>query len=277
MPELPEVETYVRDLTPLLRGRQVLDASVTWPRTIAFPDAENFVAQIAGQRFADFNRRGKYMLLGLESGLTLIVHLRMTGRLLTVASDAPLAAHTHVVMRLDDGQKLIFQDARKFGRLWLVPDPALVLAELGPEPFDADFNPDYLAAQLHGRRAPIKAALLDQRLVAGVGNIYADEALFRAGIHPQRAAGTLGAAEATALHAAIQEVLALGIAKAGSSLGGSSLQNYSRPGGAPGGFQEEFKVFRRTDQPCPQCGAPITRIVVAQRGTHFCPHCQPMA
>lgn len=276
MPELPEVETYVRDLASLLRGRQVLDAQVTWSRTIALPDADTFIALLAGQRFADFGRRGKYMLLGLESGLTLIVHLRMTGHLITVAGDAPVDVHTHVVMRLDDGQKLIFQDSRKFGRLWLVTDPAPVLAHLGPEPFAADFTPAYLATRLHGRRAPIKALLLDQNIVAGVGNIYADEALFRAGIHPRRPAGSLDAAEVAALHAAVQGVLTLGIAKAGSSLGGSSLQNYSRPGGAPGGFQEEFMVFRRTGQPCPQCGAPIVRIVVAQRGTHFCAHCQPL-
>ena len=276
MPELPEVETYVRDLAPLLRGRQVRDAAVAWPRIIAIPDAENFVAQIAGQRFMEFGRRGKYMLLGLESGMTLIVHLRMTGHLITVAGDAPIDSHTHVVMRLDDGQQLIFQDSRKFGRLWLLTDPAPVLAHLGPEPFAADFTPAYLTSRLHGRTAPIKALLLDQGLVAGVGNIYADEALFRACIHPLRPAGSLDAAEVAALHAAIQAVLTQGIAKAGSSLGGSSLQNYSRPGGAPGGFQEEFAVFRRTGQPCPQCGAPITRIVVAQRGTHFCPHCQPM-
>jgi hypothetical protein len=174
MPELPEVETYVRELTPLLRGRQVLGAQVTWPRTIALPGAEDFVAQIAGQRFAEFGRRGKYMLLGLESGQTLIVHLRMTGHLLAVAGDAPVDAHTHVVMRLDDDRKLIFQDSRKFGRLWLVSDPAPVLAHLGPEPFAADFTPDYLAARLHGRQSPIKTLLLDQRLVAGIGNIYAD-------------------------------------------------------------------------------------------------------
>ncbi len=277
MPELPEVETYVRDLAPLLRGRQVRAASVTWSRIIAIPDVENFVTQIAGQRFVEFGRRGKYMLLGLESGMTLIVHLRMTGHLITVAGDTPIDSHTHVVMRLDDGQQLIFQDSRKFGRLWLVTDPAPVLAHLGPEPFAADFTPAYLAARLHGRAASIKALLLDQGLVAGVGNIYADEALFRAGIHPRRPAGSLDAAEVAALHAAVQAVLMQGIAKAGSSLGGSSLQNYSRPGGAPGGFQEEFAVFRRTGQPCPQCGAPITRIVVAQRGTHFCSHCQPLA
>ncbi len=263
MPELPEVETYVRDLAPLLGGQQVLSATVTWPRVIAVPDAENFVARIAGQRFESFARRGKYMLLGLESGMTLIVHLRMTGRLIPLAAAAPLPAHTHVVMELEAGERLIFQDSRKFGRLWLVTDPAVVLAHLGPEPFAADFTPDYLAARLHGRAASIKALLLDQSIAAGVGNIYADESLFRAHIHPARPAGVLTSDEIAALHNAVREVLAIGIAKAGSSLGDSALQNYSRPGGAPGGFQEEFKVFRRTGLPCPVCGAPIERIVLA--------------
>ncbi|HQY91860.1 bifunctional DNA-formamidopyrimidine glycosylase/DNA-(apurinic or apyrimidinic site) lyase [Caldilinea sp.] len=276
MPELPEVETYVRDLTPLLRGRQVLGATVTWPRTIALPDAASFIDQVAGQRFTHFGRRGKYMLLGLESGMTLIVHLRMTGHLLVVVGDAQMAQHTHVTMELDDGRRLIFQDARKFGRLWLVTDPAPILAHLGPEPFDPAFTSEHFGARLQNRTASIKALLLDQSIVAGVGNIYADEALFHARIHPMRAAGGLNASEVATLHNAIRQVLTAGIAKAGSSLGGSSLQNYSRPGGAPGGFQEEFQVFRRTGQPCRQCGAPVARIVVAQRGTHFCPHCQQL-
>ncbi|MFZ1771542.1 MAG: bifunctional DNA-formamidopyrimidine glycosylase/DNA-(apurinic or apyrimidinic site) lyase [Caldilinea sp.] len=276
MPELPEVETYVRDLTPLLRGRQVLGATVTWPRTIALPDAASFIDQVAGQRFTHFDRRGKYMLLGLESEMTLIVHLRMTGHLLVVAGDAQMAQHTHVTMELDDGRRLIFQDARKFGRLWLVTDPAPILAHLGPEPFDPAFTSEHFGARLQNRTASIKALLLDQSIVAGVGNIYADEALFHARIHPMRAAGGLNASEVATLHNAIRQVLTAGIAKAGSSLGGSSLQNYSRPGGAPGGFQEEFQVFRRTGQPCRQCGAPVARIVVAQRGTHFCPHCQQL-
>jgi len=276
MPELPEVETSVRDLTPLLRGRQVLGATVTWPRTIALPDAASFIDQVAGQRFTHFGRRGKYMLLGLESGMTLIVHLRMTGHLLVVVGDAQMAQHTHVTMELDDGRRLIFQDARKFGRLWLVTDPAPILAHLGPEPFDPAFTSEHFGARLQNRTASIKALLLDQSIVAGVGNIYADEALFHARIHPMRAAGGLNASEVATLHNAIRQVLTAGIAKAGSSLGGSSLQNYSRPGGAPGGFQEEFQVFRRTGQPCRQCGAPVARIVVAQRGTHFCPHCQQL-
>ena len=208
--------------------------------------------------------------------MTLIVHLRMTGHLLVVVGDAQMAQHTHVTMELDDGRRLIFQDARKFGRLWLVTDPAPILAHLGPEPFDPAFTSEHFGARLQNRTASIKALLLDQSIVAGVGNIYADEALFHARIHPMRAAGGLNASEVATLHNAIRQVLTAGIAKAGSSLGGSSLQNYSRPGGAPGGFQEEFQVFRRTGQPCRQCGAPVARIVVAQRGTHFCPHCQQL-
>lgn len=276
MPELPEVETYVRDLAPMLAGRQVVSAAVSWPRTIASPAADHFVALIVGQRFHSFARRGKYMLLGLESGMTLIAHLRMTGHLIAVAAGTPVDRHTHVVMTLDDDRRLIFQDARKFGRLWLVTEVGPVLAHLGPEPFDATFTAAALGARLQGRTASVKALLLNQSIVAGVGNIYADEALFRARLHPLRAGGALNLAEVAALHQAIQAVLTAGIAKAGSSLGGSNLQNYSRPGGAPGGFQEEFTVFRRTGQPCHRCGTPIARIVVAQRGTHFCPACQPL-
>ncbi|MFO7632845.1 MAG: bifunctional DNA-formamidopyrimidine glycosylase/DNA-(apurinic or apyrimidinic site) lyase [Caldilinea sp.] len=276
MPELPEVETYVRELAPLLSDRRVVRARVTWPRTIAIPDAEAFTVQIAGQQFVNFSRRGKYMLLGLESGMTMIVHLRMTGHLLLVEAGAPVDQHTHVVMNLDDGRLLIFQDSRKFGRIWLVPDPAPVLAKLGPEPFDAAFTREVFGASLQGRSASIKTLLLDQGIVAGVGNIYADESLFRAGIHPARPAGSLNASEIAALHEAVRQVLIDGIAGAGSSLGTSGLQNYSRPGGAPGGFQEKFNVFRRAGQPCPQCGASVERIVLAQRSTHFCPNCQPM-
>jgi formamidopyrimidine-DNA glycosylase len=274
MPELPEVETYVRDLAPILSGRRVVDAQVAWPRTIAWPDAEAFAAQIVGQQFEQFGRRGKYMLLGLASGLTMVVHLRMTGHLLVVPADAAAAPHTHIVMELDDGCRLIFQDSRKFGRIWLVSDTASVLAKLGPEPLDDAFSAQGLAASLRGRTASIKALLLDQHIVAGVGNIYADESLFRARIHPARPGGSLNDAEIMALQSAVRDVLAEGIANAGSSLGASGLQNYSRLGGAPGGFQEKFNVFRRTGQPCPRCGAAIERIVLAQRSTHFCPMCQ---
>ncbi|MBW7883658.1 MAG: bifunctional DNA-formamidopyrimidine glycosylase/DNA-(apurinic or apyrimidinic site) lyase [Caldilineaceae bacterium] len=274
MPELPEVETYVRELAPVLSGRQVIGAQVLWPRTIAAPAPANFVAQIRGQRFHSFGRRGKYMLLGLESGLTLIVHLRMTGHLLLMPPGAAPDKHMHVVMALDDGRNLVFQDTRKFGRLWLVSELGPVLDHLGPEPLDGSFMLDDFVQRLAGRKAAVKALLLDQTIVAGVGNIYADEALFAAGIHPTRSGGSLSRAEAARLQQAIQNVLAAGIARAGSSLGGSALQNYVRPGGEQGEFQAEHNVFQRTGKPCPTCATPVERIVLAQRGTHFCPHCQ---
>ena len=274
MPELPEVETYVRELMPALTGRTITVARVFWPRIIADPLAEEFPARIAGLGFNSFDRRGKYMLLGMNDGSTLIVHLRMTGKLLILPSDTEPNPHTHVVMELDNGSALHYNDPRKFGRIWLVPDHAPILAKLGPEPLANDFRVDDLAARLAGRTASIKALLLDQRIVAGVGNIYADESLFRAGIHPARAGGSLTVEEIVRLHAAVREVLEAGIARSVSSLGGSSLQKYVRPGGMPCDFQNEFFVFRRTGEPCLVCGTPIKRIVIAQRSTHFCPHCQ---
>lgn len=274
MPELPEVETYVRELAPELTGRTVTAARVSWTRTIAEPMAEEFPARIAGLRFNSFNRRGKYMLMGMHDGSTLIVHLRMTGKLLILPHGSEPNKHTHVVMELDDGRVLHYNDPRKFGRIWLVPDHATVLAKLGPEPLSDEFRADDFAASLARRTATIKALLLDQSIVAGVGNIYADESLFRAGVHPTRPGGTLTLDEIARLRAAIREVLQKGIERRGSSLGDSVLQNYLRPGGMPGDFQNEFFVFRRTGEPCLHCGTPIERIVIAQRSTHFCRHCQ---
>lgn len=275
MPELPEVETYVRELMPALTGRTIQAARVYWSRTIAEPLAEEFPARIAGLSFSSFERRGKYMLLGMSDGSTLIVHLRMTGKLLILPGETERNTHTHVVMELDDGSVLHYNDPRKFGRIWLVPDRATVLAKLGPEPLDDAFDIEQFAARLRGRSAPIKSLLLDQRLVAGVGNIYADESLFRARIHPARAGGSLTPDEIMRLQLAVREVLEAGIARRGSSLGDSNLQNYLRPGGLPGDFQNEFFVFRRTGEPCLICGTPIVRIVIGQRSTHFCPTCQP--
>ncbi len=217
------------------------------------------------------------MLFGLDNGETLVVHLRMTGRLFIAPADSLPDKHTHIVLDLDDHSHLYFQDSRKFGRWWLVPDPNTVLSKLGPEPFGPEFAVETLVAGLSGRKASIKALLLDQALVAGVGNIYADEALFHAHLHPARAGGSLNASELEQLHGAIRAVLAAGIAASGSSLGSSSVQNYVRPGGKRGGYQEEHCVFHRTGEPCYRCGAPIQRIVLAQRSTHFCPQCQPFA
>jgi formamidopyrimidine-DNA glycosylase len=241
---------------------------------VATPDADAFSARIAGLRFDHFGRRGKYLLLGLSDGSTLVVHLRMTGKLRLMPGDAPPDRHTHVVLALDDGRSLHYTDARKFGRLWLVDDPAVVVAKLGPEPLGDEFSAEGLAARLAHRTAPIKALLLDQRIVAGVGNIYADEALFRAGVHPARPAGSLTPDEVARLHAAVRAVLAEGIEHKGSSLGSSGVQNYRRPGGEPGGYQEVRRVYDRAGQPCLVCGTPIERMVLAQRSSHYCPICQ---
>ncbi len=280
MPELPEVETVLRELEPALRGRSVVGAEVRWGRTVAAPEAELFVHRLLGRRFAGFERRGKYLLFHLLTGPepdapreTLVVHLRMTGRLSVEPHETPGDSHTHVLIDLDDGRRLHFRDPRKFGRIWLVDDAHAVLARLGPEPDDPAFDAAYLARRLAGRKAAIKSLLLDQGLVAGVGNIYADEALFAAGIDPRRPAGTLSSAEVARLHKAIRDVLARAIGRGGSSLG-SAGTNYRRPGGQSGGFQKEHNVFRRTGQPCPHCGAPIERVIVGQRSTHFCPQCQ---
>lgn len=281
MPELPEVETYVRELTLPLRGQVIRGATVRWARTIAAPPCAEFVQQIVGQRFAEFDRRGKYMIFRLENDLgaaqqSLIVHLRMTGKLTFHPQPVTPDRHTHLLLDFDAGGQLHFQDSRKFGRIWLVENVKSVLYKLGPEPLSAEFIVEDFGQRLHNRTAAIKALLLDQALVAGVGNIYADESLHLAGIHPSRAGSTLSAAEIAKLHSAVQTILTAAIAGHGSSLGKSNIQNYQRPGGEQGAFQESHRVFQRTGKPCITCGTAIERIVIAQRSTHFCPLCQPL-
>lgn len=273
MPELPEVETYIRALAPLLQGKRIAGAHVYWPRTIAAPHADAFANLIQGRVFVHFDRRGKYMLFGLDTGETLIVHLRMTGELRVRPADLQPDKHTHLVLDLDSGERLHYRDQRKFGRVWLVGDVAHVLARLGPEPLSEDFTWAGLAHALAGRTAAIKALLLDQSIVAGVGNIYADEALFCAKIDPRRAGGDLTADEVVCLWQSVRAVLAKGIELRGSSLG-RGPQNYIPPDGLPGEAQESHQVFRRTGLPCPVCGTPVQRVVLAQRSTHFCPSCQ---
>ncbi len=269
MPELPEVETYIRELAPHLRERQILGAHVFWPRIIAAPDAAAFCQLLPGQIFQEFGRRGKYMLFGLSSGETLVVHLRMTGELRIRPAGFGRDKHTHLILDLDNDQELHYRDQRKFGRIWLVNDPGEVISKLGPEPLSNDFDEAYLSAVLARRKASIKAVLLDQSVVAGVGNIYADEALFLAGVDPRRSADSLDSQEVRRLQEAIRTVLAQGI-----ELRGSSLQNYAPPSGVKGNFQEQHQVFRRTGEPCMRCGTPIERIKLVQRSTHFCPNCQ---
>lgn len=276
MPELPEVETYVRELEPQLRNRCISGALVTWPRTIAMPSASQFEREIIGACFERFGRRGKYMLFGLHDGRTFIVHLRMTGKLKLVEPNTLPDKHVHVQLQLDDDRLLHFQDMRKFGRMWLTDNVLNVVGKLGPEPLGSDFTAQYLAEAISNRKASIKSLILDQTIIAGIGNIYADESLHMAGLHPARAGSSLSHEEVARLHDAIVALLSHAVELQGSTLGTSLLQNYSRPGGQTGSFQEEFHVFRRTGQPCPTCGCTVERIVIGQRGTHFCPNCQPL-
>lgn len=269
MPELPEVETYVRELAPLLLTRQIRDARVYWPRTIARPSVADFQRQMLGHQILAIRRRGKYMVITLSREIYLLVHLRMTGELRVVPQGEADGPHLRVRWGLDGGEELHYSDPRKFGRIWLTPHPESILEKLGPEPLGDDFSPAYLTARLARRQISIKVLLLDQSLVAGIGNIYADEALFAAGIDPRRPAHTLSQPQICDLWAGIRRVLAEAIA-----LRGSSLQNYAPPDGVPGAFQEHHAVFRRNGLPCPRCGQTVQRTRLAQRSTHYCPHCQ---
>lgn len=269
MPELPEVETSVRALREPLIGETFTEARIYWPRHIDRPDPQSFQERIAGLSVQDISRRGKYMVFSLTGSETLIIHLRMTGHVSVVCGEEPLRDHTHTVLGLASGKELRFDDTRKFGRVYLVRDPQEVLGKLGPEPLEPGFTPEVLARQLERRSMRLKSLLLDQTFVAGVGNIYADEALYYAGLHPERAADTLESEEIERFHAAIQKVLRMGIAREGAS-----IDRYRKPDGTRGDMQNAVAVFRRTDEPCYACGAPIQRIVLGGRSTHFCPVCQ---
>ncbi len=269
MPELPEVETIVRGLREPLVGRQFTGVRVGWDNLVARPTVEEFKRRIVGQKVLDVKRRGKYLVFSLSGGGSLIIHLRMTGRLRVKNRGDKLDKHDHLIFELDDGRELRFNNMRKLGRVYLVDDEDEILAKLGPEPLDDDFTPTDFAALLFGRRGKIKPLLLNQRFIAGVGNIYADEALFAAHIHPERMADTLTAKEIENLYRAIRQVLAQGIRNRGTT-----FSDYRDAEGREGGNQEHLLVFRRTGQPCPRCGMTIERTVVGGRGTYFCPRCQ---
>ena len=274
MPELPEVENTVRDLKPLLVGHRILAVRVLWPRMLADKSPEAFSTELVGRQIVNADRRGKYLLFLLDNGRTLVVHLRMTGQFHLVLPEAAQDKHVHLVLDLDDGQQLRFRDTRKFGRFYLVDHPNTVVGKLGPEPLSEAFTPLDLFIAIQGRRMAIKTLLLDQRIIAGLGNIYVDESLFHAGIDPRRPAYTLTQADCNRLHACIRQTLAAAIRDGGSTLGKSMLTNYSRPTGVQGRYQERHKVYRMTGKPCLVCGTPIERIVLGQRSTHFCPQCQ---
>jgi formamidopyrimidine-DNA glycosylase len=276
MPELPEVETVARGLQARLPGAVIRRVDVLWDRTISHPlPAEQFEAQMTGSVVLRVGRRAKSVVLHLDGGRVMTVALRMTGALIVATPGTAPDPHARVVFDLADGRQLRFRDARKFGRIGLYPGRgrrrvADVFARHGPEPLARSFSAARLADRLRRRSARLKTLLLDQSFIAGVGNIYADEALWRARLHPLRRADTLTDAEVRRLHRAIRAALREGLAG-----GGASYRDYVDPDGEPGLAAERMRVYRRTGERCLRCGHRIERIVVGQRATHFCPRCQP--
>ena len=275
MPELPEVETVVNDLLASgIVGRTITGARVFWPRSVAMPSAEAFCQALPGRAIERVWRRAKYLIMDLSGGDHLLAHLRMSGRIHLVAPDEPRAKHEHIVIDLDDGRQIRLHDTRKFGRMYLVREFDAVLGHLGPEPLSGDFTAAILLARLHEHDRQLKPLLLDQAFLAGLGNIYTDEALWEARIHPCRRSSSISEEEARRLHRAIRNVLQRGIENAGTSLGNGKANFYSVKK-RQGRNMQALNVFRRTDLPCPRCATRIERIIVGQRSTHLCPACQP--
>jgi formamidopyrimidine-DNA glycosylase len=276
MPELPEVETIRARLEPGLTGRTFERVLITDPRLTRPEPPEAVAAELEGERVRAVGRRGKYLIVEFESGRHLLIHLRMTGNVQHPAQGGPGDdPHRRAVVRLDDGSDVAYRDVRRFGT-WELLEPGeleeyFAVRRLGGEPLDRAFTAMALARAFANRRAPVKAALLDQRAAAGVGNIYADEALWRARVHPLRPAGSLSAEELAALHKGIRDALRMGIARQGAT-----LRDYRRPDGSRGGMQDRFRVYGRAGEPCFRCGTPIEKIRAGGRGTWFCPRCQPL-
>jgi formamidopyrimidine-DNA glycosylase len=264
MPELPEVETIARTLRPSLVGRRVLSVGLFWARTLARPGIGEFHQRMSGQRIEAVTRRAKYLHLVLSDG-HLLIHLRMSGDLLLRPSPCAPAPHDRLHLALDSGETLAFNDTRKFGRIWLLDDAQDVLGGLGPEPLSDDFTPEDFYNRLQARHRQLKPLLLDQSFLAGLGNIYSDEALHLAGLHPLRQSDTITGEETHKLFTAIRTVLQAGIENNGASI------DWVYRGG---NFQNHFRVYGRAGQACPICATPIERILVGQRSTHFCPQCQ---
>jgi formamidopyrimidine-DNA glycosylase len=269
MPELPEVETTVRALRDPLVGQTIADVRNYWPRQIATPALSQFRERIRGRRIEAIQRRGKYLVLSLSHGETLIVHLKMSGHLSVVNRKAPLDKHVHTVFDLADGQELRLRDQRKFGRVYLVRQPEEILGGLGPEPLEPEFTVELLAARLSGRKRLIKPLLLDQEFIAGVGNIYANEALYHARLHPERRANSFSAEEVAALHGAIRKSLLLGLEN-----DGASIEQFVKPDGSKGHMQESFVVHGREGMPCCRCTGVVRRAVIGGRSSYYCPGCQ---
>ncbi|TMC86475.1 MAG: bifunctional DNA-formamidopyrimidine glycosylase/DNA-(apurinic or apyrimidinic site) lyase [Chloroflexi bacterium] len=273
MPELPEVETIVADLRPHLVGRTITRCELAFPTIVRHPEPEEFIDAVVGMRIESVGRRGKYILIRFDNSILLVVHLGMTGQLRLVDAVTPLANHTHAVFFLDDGRQLRYRDPRRFGRLLLGTQEALLSSKkmplLGPEPIDPEFAAGELYRRLRKRRTSLKAVLLDQGAIAGVGNIYADESLHRARLRPDRIAGTLSKKSAVRLHESLRESLRAAIANRGSS-----VDTYRDAWGEIGGQQEKLLVYGRAGEPCFTCGRPLSSIRIAGRTTVFCRRCQ---
>ena len=270
MPELPEVETIARTLRlgtnglPGLPGRTVTHALIQWARTLAEPLPAIFASQIEGLTFKDVSRRGKFLVCEIPP-FYLLTHLRMSGDLKIVTLAEPAGSHDRVTLELDNNTRLVFNDTRKFGRMWFTPNPESVLQSLGPDALDPDLQPEKFFGMLHGKKRMLKPLLMDQSFLAGLGNIYTDEALFLARLHPATRADTLSLEQASQLLNAIRSVLFEGIKRNGASI------DWVYRGGT---FQNHFNVYRQTGKDCLRCGNIITRTIIGQRSTHYCPACQ---
>lgn len=267
MPELPEVETIKKELLPYVLGRTITSVDLFWERIVRQPSVEEFCSRVIGQKITGITRRGKYLFFHLGSGEMLVMHMKMTGSLIIDPSDDRFS---RAIFHFNNGSEMHFWDPRKFGVMWLDKDESAVAAKLGPEPLEENFTADMLEDIVRNRTAPIKPVLLDQSIIAGIGNMYADEALFDAKIHPARPARSLSKKEIKRLHYSIGQVLLKALKEKGAS-----VRNYIRPDGSPGTAHDEFNVAHGVGKDCPRCGTPIKRIVLRGRGTYFCPKCQP--
>jgi len=270
VPELPEVETVRNELEPYVVGHSISGVTLFWEGMLRQPSPKELYTRITGQEINAITRRGKYLIFSLSSGDLLIIHLKMSGSLLIGKDSSPPTKYTRAIIHLDKGTNIFFSDPRKFGTMQLMKDNGTVFTKLGPEPLAASFTPEVLAQRLSKRKASVKAVLLDQGFVAGIGNMYADEALFSAGVHPLRTASSLSQGEIERLYHAIQQVLWAAIGNRGAS-----IINYLRPSGEPGTAHFQFKVAHGRGKNCPNCDTPLRRIVVRNRGTYLCPKCQP--
>jgi formamidopyrimidine-DNA glycosylase len=269
VPELPEVETIKNELSPHIIGRRFTGVTVYDAKLVCQPSVEDFHQKLTGRRVISLERRGKYLIFHLSDGMALIIHLKMAGALLLNPEQAD--RHTRVIFHLDNSNQLIFTDRRRLGNIWLIENEQAITGKLGPEPLTPEFTAETLAKRLQKRKAPIKAVLLDQAFIAGIGNMYADEALFAARIHPLRKANSLSPREIEKLHKAIVDILRSAIDSKGAS-----VDTYKLPDGELGSAHSNFSVAHRGGKLCPICGTPIQRLAIRNRGSYFCPKCQKL-